>query len=133
MEYYQPKQDLGFFITNNHQVVFIKSCITVKIRKGENLRLDEGALSANLIQYLVIKDVNAQQDHDYKQEVPLKADALVTTEVIKEYQRRMAEGPSLPFSSAVSVQVIIRYSNGTIAGTLTSTTSINDDADIEVR
>lgn len=133
MEYYQPKQDLGFFITNNQQDVFIKSKITVKIRKGENLKPEEGNLSPNLIQYQVIKDANAQQDHDYQEEVVFKADALITAEVIKEYERRMADGPSLPFNCAVAVEVIIKHRDGTIAGTVTSTTSVNDDADIEVR
>jgi len=133
MEYYKPLQYLGFAYFKNSGEVFIKSLITVLTRKGENLAKYNVPLSTYLIQYRVINDAYTDRDTYFRDAVYIKADAKISGAVKEEINRRDTGRVYTKTSAAVSVKVAIYFKDGTLAGTVTTTTPINDDADIEIR
>lgn len=133
MEYYKPLQYLGFMYIRETKEVYIKSYISVLTKPGETLAKYNSTLSGNLIQYRITNDVSSNADSNFRDVVLIKAEQALLSAVISETSRRDSGKATMRTSVSASVKVVIYAKDGTQAGTVTTTTPINDDADIEIR
>lgn len=134
MDYYKPLQHLGFVYFKKNLETYLESTINVLVKAGETLARLNSSNSPYLIQYRIIPDQSNAGDYLFQDVVLIRADEktskLISAAISNLGSLKAVASPALP---VISVKVEIYRADGTLGGSVTTTTPINDDADIEIR